>query len=131
MSFNVPSPGEGYVPAYQVSSIPYVTSSTITLGQVKQISFGNVTRFITFSNTSQASQVIAVAFTENGFKPANSNYFILSGTNSYSAEIRTDRVFISGAAGAGASFTVVAGLTAIPVSNFLPITGSNGYLGVG
>ena len=131
MSFNVPSPGEGFVPAYQVSAIPYVTSSTVALGQIKKIEFGNVTRFITFSNTSQASSVIAFAFTENGFKPANSNYFILSGTSSYTTDIRTDRVFISGSVGAVSNFTVIAGLTSIPVSNFLPITGSNGYLGVG
>jgi hypothetical protein len=129
MSFNVPSPGEGFVPAYQVSSIPYVTSSTVTLGQIKQISFGNVTRFITFSNTGQASQVIAFAFTENAFKVANSNYFILSGAKDYTADIRTDRIYVSGVT--PGSFTVVAGLTSIPVSNFLTITGSNGYLGVG
>ena len=127
---NTPFVGENYTPAYQISAVPFVTSSNITLGQVKEIDFNLVTRFLVIRNTGAASSVLSVAFTENGLKPANSNYFYLSGSESFSAEIRVDRVFLSGSSGTS-SFTVLAGMTTIPVSNFLLVTGSNGYTGVG
>lgn len=127
---NTPFVGENYTPAYQISAVPFVTSSNITLGQVKEIDFNLVTRFLVIRNTGAASSVLSVAFTENGLKPANSNYFYLSGSESFSAEIRTDKIFLSGSAGSP-MFTVVAGLTYVPVRNFLTLTGSNGYQGVG
>jgi hypothetical protein len=129
MSYNNPTFGEGYGPAYQISATPFVTSSQVTLGQIKQIEFGHVTRFVTIKNNSP-STVLSVGFTENGLKSQNSNYFFLSGSESFSAEIRVDRVFLSGSSGAS-NFTVLAGMTTIPVSNFLLVTGSNGYIGVG
>ena len=129
MSYNNPTFGEGYSPAYQISATPFVTSSQVTLAQIKQIEFGHVTRFVTIKNNSP-STVLSVGFTENGLKSQNSNYFFLSGSESFSAEIRVDRVFLSGSSGTS-SFTVLAGMTTIPVSNFLLVTGSNGYTGVG
>ncbi len=130
MSLNNPVWGEGFVPAYQMSATPYVTSSSVTLGQVKEITFPTVTRFFTLKNTSASTSVIAIGFTVNGFKAANSNYFVLSGSESFSGEIRTDRVFLSGSAGSS-NFFLVAGLTNIPVKNFQVITASNGFSGVG
>jgi len=73
---------------------------------------------------------MAVAFTENGLKPVNSNYFVLSGSESFSGELRTDKIYISGSAGTS-TFTLVAGLTFIPSRMLTPITGSNGFSGVG
>lgn len=131
MSLNNPSIYEGFVPAYQVSATPYVTSSDIALGQVKQFDFNYVTRFFTVKNASTTStNTIAVAFTELGLSPASSNYFTLSGSEAFSGELRTDRLFVSGVVGTS-TFTIVAGLTSIPSRNFLTITGSNGYQGVG
>jgi hypothetical protein len=101
----------------------------VTLGQVKQIEFPTVTRFITVKNFT-ASTTIAVGFTQNGLKPVNANFITLSGSESFSGEIRTSALFISGAFGT-AAYQVVAGLTNIPVKNFLTVTGSNGYSGVG
>lgn len=123
--------GEAYTPAYQISATPYVTSSNVTLGNTKEIKFNFVTRFLTVKNTSTSTSTIAVAFTQNGLKPANSNFFILSGSETYTAELRTDRIFISGSVGATNNFTVIAGLTGIPVKNFGILTGSNGFGGVG
>lgn len=131
MSLNNPYPHEGFVPAYQVSAMPFVTSSNVTLGSVKEINFGGVTRFITIKNVSASSTVLAISFTENGLKSANSNYFILSGSEAFSGELRTDRVFVSGSSGATVVFNIVAGLTTIPTKNFLLVTGSNGFNGVG
>lgn len=131
MSLNNPVMHEGYVPAYQVSATPYVTSSNVALGQIKEFNFGYVTRFFTVKNTSTTStNTIAVAFTQNGLTAASSNYFPLSGSEAFSGELRVDRLFISGAVGTS-NFTIVAGLTGVPNRNFLAITGSNGFTGVG
>lgn len=131
MSLNHPVQGEGYVAAYQISATPFVTSSTVTLGSTKQLVFPQITRFVTIKNTSASSNTIAVSFTAAGLLPANSNYFTLSGSESFSGELRTDRIFISGSTGATNAFTVVAGLTFIPSTMLTPITGSNGFQGVG
>lgn len=130
MSLNNPVWGEGFVPAYQMSATPFVTSSNVTLGQVKEISFPTVTRFFTLRNTSASTSVMALAFTENGFKTSNSNYFVLSGSDSYTGEIKADRIFLSGSVGTS-TFSLIAGLTNIPVRNFQVITASNGFSGVG
>lgn len=131
MSLNNPYPHEGFVPAYQVSAMPFVTSSNVTLGSIKEINFNGVTRFITIKNISASSTVLAVAFTENGLKSSNSNYFVLSGSEAFSGELRTDRLFVSGSSGTSVAFNIVAGLTTIPTKNFLLVTGSNGFGGVG
>lgn len=130
MAINYPSQGEFYVGAYSVSASPFVTSSTVSLGETKEIQFGYVSKFLVLRNTSPTS-VLAVAFTQNGLKPSNSNYFILSGSESFSGDLRTDRIFVSGSGGATTGFSVVAGLTTIPSKNLTPITGSFGFTGVG
>lgn len=130
MALNHPSIGEGYAPAYTISATPFVTSSNISLGQTKCIDFGMITRFITLKNTGPSTSVLAVSFTENGLKPANSNYLFLSGSESFSAELRLNKIFLSGSAGT-APFTLVAGLTFIKGSEMMQITGSNGFNGVG
>lgn len=122
--------GEGFVPAYQMSATPYVTSSNVTLGQMKEITFPTVTRFITLRNLGASTSVLAVGFTENGLKPVNSNFFAVSGSQEFSSEIRSDRLFLSGVAGTS-TFSLMAGLTNIPVHNFQVITASNGFNGVG
>ena len=123
--------GEGYIPAYQIAPIPFVTGSSVSLGQTKEIQFDRVTKHLTVKNESPTStNVIAIAFTENGLKTINSNYFTLSGSQSFSQEIRCDRVFISGSVGTS-EFRVIAGVTDIHKSAFLLITGSNGFVGVG
>jgi hypothetical protein len=125
-----PFPHEGFVPSYQVSATPFVTSSNITLGQTKYINFESVSRFITVKNNGPSTSVLSVGFTENGLKPTNSNYFFLSGSEAFSGELRATGLYLSGSAGT-ALFTIVAGLTAIPSKNAIVLTGSNGFPGVG
>jgi len=129
---NNPFYGEGYIPAYQMSASPFVTSSQILDGEIQEIHFGNVSRFFTVKNTGVlgSSGTLAVAFTENGFKQENLNFFFLLPSESFGAEIRTDRLFISGASGTSI-YSVVAGLTCIQPRDFLVITSSNGFNGVG
>jgi hypothetical protein len=121
--------GEGYAPAYQISATPFVTSSQVSLGQIKEIRFEHVTKFVSIKNSSP-STVLSVAFTKNGLKSQKSNYFFLSGSESFSADVRVDRIFVSGSSGTS-NFTVVAGVTTIDPKNFLIVTGSNGHSGVG
>lgn len=123
--------GEGYVPAYQMSASPWVTSSQVNLGQTIQLDFPQATKFVIVQNTGATNTAVAVGFTQNGLKTVNSNYFILSGTNSFSADLRLDRLFISGAVGTGTPFTVIAGLTPIQRKDFLVVTASSGFSGVG
>ena len=129
MALNHPSQGEYYTPAYQMSAVPFITSSTLTLGQIKEIRFSHISKFITIKNTA-AGTAMAVAFTENGLKTSNSNYFVLSGSDSFSGELRASSMWISGSVGA-ATFSLVAGLTLIPTGTMLHLTASNGYSGVG
>lgn len=130
MALRNPSVGEMYAPAYQIAGIPFVTSSIVTLGQTKMVTFEQVSKFFTVKNNGPAAATLAVGFTENGLKSNNSNYFILSGSESLTAEIKTDRLFISGSSGTS-PFSIIAGLTYIASKDMLPVTGSNGFNGVG
>lgn len=131
MSINNPTWGEGYVPAYQMSAMPYVTSSNVNLGAVAEIDFKYVTKFVTVKNNGAAASVISVGFTQNGMLPRNSNFFTLSGSESFTADIRTSKIVVSGTNGSPVPYSILAGLTNIPVSNFLVVTSSNGFSGVG
>jgi len=130
MSLNHPYQSENYAPAYQISAMPFLTSSTLPLGTTKQIDFDYVTRFITIRNTAASTSVLALAFTEQGLLPAKSNYFLVSGSQEYTGEIRSTQLFLSGVSGTS-TYSLLAGLTTIPARMMLPITGSNGYPGVG
>ena len=129
MSLKAPYMGEGYAPAYQISATPFVTSSVVNLGQTVGIEFGNIANFVVIKNTL-AGSVLSVGFTENGLKTTNANYFNLAGDESFAANFRVDRIFLSGSTG-NPTYTVVAGLTGIPMNQLLPVTASNGYRGVG
>ena len=130
MSLNTPVMGEGYVPAYQISASPWVTSSVISLGEIQSFNFPQVTRFINVQNIStEVTDEIAVAFTVNGFEKGK--YFTLNQGAALRDEIRTDRIFVSCSAGTDVRFQMMMGLTGIPSSQFYVITGSNGFDGVG
>lgn len=130
MALNNTQAGEGYAPAYQISATPWVTSSVVAQGEIKELVFPQVTRFINVQNKGDASNVIALGFTRLGLRPANANFLLLSSSQSFVADLRVDRLFISGVT-ANSQFAVVAGLTYIPPKNFLTVTGSNGHQNVG
>jgi len=132
MSLNNPYMHEGYVPAYQASAVPYVTSSLISLGGVQVITFPQVTRFFEIRNVSSTStDRIAIAFTQRGLGATVGNYFTVGPSTPYSGEIRCTKLFISCSAGTNVQYQIIAGLTNIPSSQSTVITGSNGYEGVG
>jgi hypothetical protein len=132
MGLSYPIINEGYVPAYQASAVPFITSSLISVGQVHTITFPQVTRFFNVQNVGTVTtDEIAVAVTQNGLSSTAGNYFTLSQGVSFRDELRTVKLFISCSSGTDVRYQVIAGLTNIPYSQFLLITGSNGHSGVG
>jgi hypothetical protein len=154
MPLDNPKTHPGYVPAYQVSAIPYVTSSAAAeVGKgpddMVVVEFPYVTRFFTITNWG--NQHLSVGFTQQGLLasggysssfdgqvPASTttdgrkNYFtILSGTTSPRLELRVKKLFFEAHAGGKTAFSLIAGLTGIHTSQFPTITGSDGFQGVG
>lgn len=122
MGFQYPGSGPNFVPEYQVSSLPWVTSSSVTTGVVKEHAFEFVSRFLVVKNTD-ASANLAIAFTATG--NSNNRAFVLTPGQTLQVEIRTKSVFVS-TPGASATYQILAGLTQIPARNFPALTGSMG-----
>lgn len=133
MSFNNPNIGNNNTAEFITSGLPFVTSSTLSLGAITEVAFQRVTSFVTVRNASTGSEVLAVGFTRNGV--IGSNNFKLNSGESFSADLRLYTVWLSGSVGSTINFTVLAGLTSIPTERLPPITGSTNvsgtYLGIG
>lgn len=130
MGLNYPVINEGYVPAYQMSAVPYITGSLISIGQIQSITFPQVTRFFNVQNVGTVNtDEIAIAMTQNGF--STGNYFTLGQGVSFRDELRAITLFVSCSSGTSVRYQLIAGLTNIPSHQFLPITASNGHSGVG
>lgn len=116
--------GLGNVGSYQISSIPYLTSSlTIPASgsTPKVIEFPNVTRFVVVTNTTPASQPsrpFRFGFSENGINAVEANnYVVLDNGESFTAEFRVSRIYLMSDSTFGATGSVVAGLTGITNSH--------------
>lgn len=132
MSINWPTNSENNVPSYQISALPYLTSSVISVGEVHRYDFPFVTRFINVVNRgANVSDKIALGFTENGIRKEVGNYITLEQGDTVNEEIRTTILFVSCSAGTSVDYQLFCGLTTIPERNFLKLTGSNGHVGVG
>ena len=135
MSLNNPKPGLGWVPEYQVSSWPFLTSSVIASnGDIKEIQFPGVTRWIKVHNGDHGgSSVLSFGFTENCFcfLTANSNYFRLhAGEMTERLELKCTKIFITADTNS-TPFSIIAGYTGIQTGSFPTMTGSAGWIGVG
>lgn len=149
MANNYPFYGAGDVASYQMSGIPFVTSSKANeVGDTPiVIKFPSVTRHITIRNTD-GSHALRVGFSHSGSLglggsisgsdsktgASHKNYFIIPADKTTPRlEIRCKELFFAknGGGGTNASFTVIAGLTPIPTRNFPLLSGSKGYLGIG
>ena len=154
MSFKWPTNGPNHVPAYQLSGIPYVTSSVVTevpaAANTKapiEVTFPLVTKFFKIRNTG--ANDLRVAFTLSGsYAPGETdmgnktvpayhsrNYFIIpsgsvgnTGTNSGGStqtfDIRCKKLFFLADNTGTTGFSLCAGLTTITGSQFPTITGS-------
>lgn len=123
----VPKPNHNSVAEYLQSGIPYVTSShTLGANEVVQVSFPTVSRWFVVHNTDHGggNHTIRIGFTENGVNEVNGrNYYLLHAEEQTARfEIKTKDVFVRGPN--GSSFSLIAGLTGIPSSNFPTLTGS-------
>ena len=138
--FQFSSPGLGKTGQYQMSGIPFLSSSflvpNILEGQgAVSLSFPYVTKFITVVNEHSGSNVkMRVGFTAAGITGSGSpsghgeNYFILDNGESYTAEFRVSKVFIAGQ-GADCTASVIAGMTGINADRLA--TNWSGTSGVG
>tara|TARA_B100000700_G_scaffold181313_1_gene200007 strand:+ start:5052 stop:5507 length:456 start_codon:yes stop_codon:yes gene_type:complete len=126
--------GPNFVPAYQVSGIPYVTGSGAVngLGVVEEvINFPQVTRFFCVTNTG--ANTLRVGFTAKGVDgspkgpiPGNTtkNWFeVPAGKMSPRLEIRCKQVWVRSAS-ATTGFTIIAGLSAVSADQFPVLTGT-------
>ena len=156
MSFGRPkSNGPNFVPAYQVSGVPFVTSSQndeVTTTPVK-ITFPGATRFFVFTNTGV--DTLRVGFSENGVNgiacyndPGNTreHYFLVTGSHSHQSnasngtsstvrlELRCKELFIrlhdniKPAANKG-QFSLVAGMSGVDATQFPVLTGTMIFTG--
>ena len=135
MAHNSKGMGPNFVPAYQISGIPYVTSSlsdTSVNVAAQKITFPQVTRFFVVTNT-HASRNLRVGFTENGvdggpdyYDNSNKNYFIVAGgTTTPRLEIRCKELYFRADAGSTpCGFSLIAGLSGVPSNQFPTLTAS-------
>jgi hypothetical protein len=136
MSGNWGPPAHNFVPEYQQSGIPFVTSSAsneVTDSPVK-ITFPYVTRWIDVYNTDGVgADTLRFGFTENGVNAVETaNYLVLSGGQSTSRlELKCKEVWFRRHGSSNTSFSLIAGLTNVPSPSFPVLSGSIGVAGVG
>ena len=138
MGIHWAEPGYKAVGEYQVSGVPYVTSSILSDEETRKLEFPRVTKSIIVrnSNTGSSSTTMAIGFTENGVKanPAsNTNYIQLDSGESLSVDLRIKDLFLSNSESDSNTieFQVLAGLTDISREKMFTLTGSVGFGGVG
>ena len=133
-----PNPGLGSVGSYQMSGIPFASSSiTIPVNSSTplKIQFPYVTKFVTIANeVTSPGPAIRVGFSVLGVSGSGTNYFSLDAGESYTGEWRIEDIFLISNTTAQSSASIIAGLTPIPrgLPSFVA-TGNNwsGSSGVG
>lgn len=127
---NNPKPGYNALNEYQASALPWVTSSYAAQGRTYGYNFDYVTKFVVIKNlTSTSGSNLRVGFTKNGVE--NSNYFLVAPSDQIDLEYRVNELYLRADGAYSVQYSVAAGLTAIESRFAVPITGSNGYNGVG
>jgi len=133
-----PNPGLGSVGSYQMSGIPFASSSItvpVNSSTPLKIQFPYVTKFVTVVNENTGTNVaMRVGFSQLGISGSGTNYFLLDNGESYTGEWRLEDIFLISNSTSQTSASVIAGLTPIPrgVPSFVA-TGNNwsGSSGVG
>jgi hypothetical protein len=133
---NIYTAGLNNVGSYQVSGIPYVTSSFDPTGGFS-VTFPFVTRWVivSYSGSTAGRPTLNVGFSQNGLEGASGNFFYKMAPNTTTPrlELKVTQLFLSGGEADGVS--IMAGLTNLPVSRVdnIALSGSNwsGSVGVG
>lgn len=141
-SFNYKS-GLGSVGQYQMSAVPYATSSLTVpeLGTAPlEVAFPRVSKFVTIRNTfptASAPRALRVGFSSVGTsgsvdagREAFQNYVILKNGESYTGEWRVSSVYLLCDTKPETSASVIAGLTLISTSS-VSFENWTGSLGIG
>ena len=153
MALQYPIPNHRSVPEYQMSGMPYVTSSAsstevpISTGTPIEVIFPSVTRWVCVTNTGAKS--LRIGFSANGVKNhgvdgsynitgSGGRYFILPFHTAVGVaqptrlEVQCNKLFfLSDDGSTGTGFSLMAGLTGIPVNQYPNVTGSDEWQGVG
>tara|TARA_Y100001963_G_scaffold155706_1_gene247556 strand:- start:1454 stop:1909 length:456 start_codon:yes stop_codon:yes gene_type:complete len=126
MAYQPKTNGPNFVPAYQISGTPFVTSSTGVTTTAQQISFPQATRFFQITNTGDTH--LRIGFSENGVNgnPSTHNhYFVLSGgVSTERLELRCKDLFIRSDTVENGSFSLIAGLSGVARQQFPVLTGT-------
>jgi hypothetical protein len=105
-------PGIGNAASYQVSGIPFASSSLAVpaTGTTLKIQFPQITKFITITNLTPASQM-RLGFSDLGTK--GTNYFLITGSTTFTTEVKAAEVFLMSNTATPLSASLIAGLTNI------------------
>lgn len=131
MPLDNPPSGFGLVGEYQVSGLPWITSSVLAAGEMKEYRFDYVSKWILVKNLTGGSTV-NVGVTPNGVQKTG-NYFTLLGGESAQLDWRCARLYVSASLGTP-GVSVIAGLTGISTRHsglVSALTSSNQWNGVG
>ncbi len=121
MSLKNPVPGFNFVGEYQLSGLPWVVSGSVSTTPVVH-EFPYVTRAVTVTNNSAATNYLLVGFTQNGVT-LGTNSFPLDGGKSVRLEVRVRDLWIKGQA-SSVNYGVAAELTSINRMHMAYLTGS-------
>jgi hypothetical protein len=145
--------GPNFVPAYQISGVPYVTSSNGNelAAAPQKITFPYATRFFQITNTGD--DPLRIGFSRNGVNgeggsvsgstyetssPARClNYLVVSGSaagaqqSTVRLEVRCKEIWVRRDGSVNTGFSLIAGLTGVESSQFPIFTGSMGFQGIG
>ena len=147
--------GINHLPSYQISSIPFVTSSqtnevTSAVGSETEVKLPTVSRWFQVTNTN-GTNALRLGFSANGVNPRfptthpgdgiesmTANYIVVAASGSSPRlEARVKSLFFSThnagnrAGGDLSDFSLVAGLTMIESGSFPTLTGSLQFPGIG
>ena len=115
--FQFAKPGLNSVGQYQMSGIPYASSSiAVTNTAVTVIQFPTITKFVTITNThTGTSSPLRVGFSLLAVQN-DKNHFSLDNGESYTGEFRVKSIFLAGDS-APTTASIIAGLTQIETEN--------------
>ena len=122
-TFTYPKAGLGNVGSYQMSGVPFLTSSLevpASPGTPIVVEFPYVTRFVTITNTvpaTSASAPLRFGFSEAGVQgTVDNNFIVLDNGESFEAEFRVTKVFLISDSINPTSGSIAAGLTGVQAS---------------
>ena len=128
-------PGIGDVPSYQVSGVPYLTSSTAPSTQaIVTINFPYVTQWVHVRNLDNVAH-LRLGFSNNGVSGSGTNYILLEDHNKANSDIylnvKCTSIYLQSNTAANINFSVAAGLTFIPTNELPGGVNWSGSVGVG